>query len=110
MLDLLETIDVCLTDKSDSHTIALGTRRTSDTVYIVLCIVGYVVVDDCQDIVDVNASGHDIGSHEHISLSGLESVHHLVALLLGEVAVHLVTVDMHGLQTARNLLDAFLLA
>ena len=55
-------------------------------------------------------SGHDIGSHEHIGLSGLETVHHLVALLLGEVAVHLVAVDVHLLQTAGNLFDALFLA
>ena len=82
MLYLLEPIDVRIADEGDGSTISICTGRTTNTVHIVLSIVGYIVVDYRQDIIDVDASRHDIRRHEHIHLSSLETIHHLVAFLL----------------------------
>jgi len=110
VLYLLETVDIGLTDESDGLSVTVCTGRTANTVDIVLCIVGYVIVDDGADIVDVDTTGHDVCSHQHIRLPCLETVHHLVTLLLGEVRVHLVAVDVHLFQASGNLLHLLLLA
>ena len=110
MLYLLEAVDVGIADEGDGLSVAVGTCCAAYAVHIVLGIVGHIIVDDGADIVDVDTSGNDVGGNQHIHLSGLEAVHHLVALLLGEVAVHLVAVDVHLLQTAGNLFDALFLA
>ena len=71
---------------------------------------GHIIVDDSTDIIDINTTCHDIGSNEYIRLSCLEAIHHLVAFLLGEITMHLVAVDMHGLQTAVDLFHTFFLS
>ena len=77
---------------------------------VVFGIVRHIVVDDHQDVVDVNAARHDVGGHEHIHLSGLEAVHHVVALLLAEVAVHRGAVDVQAFEFARDVLHLVFLA
>ena len=42
--------------------VVVGTGRTSDAVYVVLAIMRHVVVDDQADVVDVDPTGHDVGS------------------------------------------------
>lgn len=79
---------VLLTDQRKGCTFAAGTGSTTDTVDVVLGIMGDVKVDDKLDVVDINASRDDIGGYEDVDLLALEAVHGLVALLLGEVAVH----------------------
>ena len=110
MLYLLETVNVCVADEGDGLSVAVGTGSTTNTVDIVFGIVWYVVVDDDTDIINVDAAGYDIGSHKDIGHASLETVHHLVALLLTEVTVHLVAVDVHLLQLTGHLLDLLLLA
>ena len=110
MFYLLETVDVGVADEGDCLSVTVGTGRTTDAVDIVFGIVRHVVVDDDADVVDVNATGHDIGSNEDIGNPRLETVHHLVALLLAEVAVHLVAVNVHLFQLTVDLLDLLLFA
>ena len=109
MLDALEAVHIGIAYKGDGLAIAIGTGGTTDTVYVILAIRWYIVVDNQSDIVDINTTGHNIGSHQHIGLSGLKAVHHLVALGLREVGVHLVAVNVHRLQFAGNLLYTLLL-
>ena len=85
MLYLLETVNVCLADESDGLSVTVCTGRTTNTVDIVLSIMGDIVVDDGADVIDVNTTGYDVCGHKHIRLSCLETVHHLITLLLGEV-------------------------
>ena len=110
MLDALKTIDVVFADKGDSLAVAIGTGCTTDAVNIVLAIAGHIVVDDHTNIVDIDTAGHNIGSYQHIGLSGLEAEHSFVALGLREVGVHLVAINMHRLELAGNLFYAILLA
>ena len=79
-------------------------------MYIVFSIVGNVVVDDHQDVVDIYTASHDVSSYQYVDLSSLELVHHLVALSLREVAVHGGTVDIHVLQLARYVFHLVFLA
>ena len=58
VLDGLEAVDVGIADEGDGGAVAIGAGRTSDAVDVVFGIMGHVVVDDGEDIVDVDASGH----------------------------------------------------
>jgi hypothetical protein len=64
LLNLMESIHIVLVDKGDGDAVAVGTRRTADAVDIVFGIVGHVVVDDHRDVVDVDATGQDVCSHQ----------------------------------------------
>ena len=109
VLYLLEAVDVGIANKGDSLAIAIGTGRTPYTVHIILGIVGHIEIDNGADIVDIDTSGHNIGRNKHIDLTNLEAIHHLVALLLRQVAMHLVAIDVHRLERTGNLFDALLL-
>ena len=87
---------VLFVDERDGYTVAVGTCRSSDAVHIVFCIVGHVEVYDHSNVVDVDATCHDVCSDEHVDLSALKLVEHLVALCLVEVGVHLTAVDVHA--------------
>ena len=65
-------------------------------MHIVFGVAWHVVVQDHCDVVDVDASRENVGGDEHIDLSTLEAEHHLVALGLREVAVHLSGIDFHA--------------
>ena len=62
------------------------------------------------DIIDINTAGHDICGNKHICLPSFEAIHHLVTLLLGKVAMHLVTIDIHLSQAARDVFDLVFLS
>ena len=85
-------------DESDGTPLGTGTSRAADTVHIVLTIAGNVVVDDKANVVDVDATRHDVGSHEDIDTTALELVHHHIALCLVEIAVHLAHIELHTLE------------
>ena len=101
---------VGLGDEGDGYTVALGTGRTSDAVYVVLGIAWDVIVDDAEDVVNVDASGHNVCGYQDADLSGLEAVHDVVALGLCEVRVHGGTVDVHALQFTGDVFYLVLLA
>ena len=106
----MKAIHIGFIDESDSHTVAIGTGRTTNTMHIILSIMGNVVVNDNADIIDINATSHNISSHQHVGYASLEAVHHFIALLLTKIAMHLVAVNLHLLQAAGYLLHAVLLA
>ena len=87
-------------DEGDGHAIAVGTCCTAYAVYIVFGIVRHIEVDNHGNVVDVDATGYDVGSHQHVNLSALKFIQHLVAFGLVEVRVHLATVYVHSLQCA----------
>ena len=109
MLYRLETVHVGIADECYSHSVSVGTGRTTYTMNIILCIMRHIVVDHDADIIDVDATGHDVGSHKDIRLARLELEHHLVALLLGEVAMHLSAIDIHLAKLTGYILHLFLL-
>ena len=79
---------VALAHQCDGTTIATGTGCAANAVHIVFGIVGHIIVDDHSDVVNVNASCHDVGGHEHVDVASFEFEHHRVALLLFQVRVH----------------------
>ena len=99
-----------LVDEGDGNAVAVGTGGTSDAVHVVLGVVRHVVVDDHLDVVDVDATRHDVGGYKHVELSALKLVHHLVALRLFQVAVHSSALDALLLQGSRQLLHLHLAA
>ena len=64
--------------------------RLTNSVDVILAIIWIVVVDDKLDIIDVEASGGDVGGDEDGGAAGLELAQHPLPLLL-----LLVTVDAH---------------
>ena len=68
--------------------------RPTNSVDVVLAVVGIVIVDDKLDVVDVEASGGDVGGDEDGGAAALELAQHPLPLLL-----LLVSVDTHGRPT-----------
>ena len=97
-------------DEGYGNTIAFGTCRSANAVYIVFNIVRNIVVDHHRDIVDVDATRQNICCNEHIGSTTLELEHHAVAFFLREVGVHFVAVYLHSHQGAVNLLYLLFLA
>ena len=110
LLYLFEEMDIFLVDEGYGHTVAVGTGCTAYAVNIVFSIVRHVKVDDHGNVVDIDSSCEDVGSHEHVDLSALKLVEHLVALGLVEVRVHLAAVDVHAHECAVYGLHLLLLA
>ena len=81
-LYLLEVVNIVFAYEGYGNSVAVGTCCTSNSVYIIFCIVWYVIVDNHCNIVNVNSSCQNIGSYKHINLSALELEHHFVALRL----------------------------
>ena len=100
MLNLLELANFLLIDKSDSNTVAVGSGCSANAVYIVLGVVGHIVINDNADVVNINASTDNVSSYQHVYLTGLETIHHVIAFSLSKVTVHLGAVDVHALQLA----------
>ena len=73
---------------------AAGACGAADAVDVVFGFVGYVIVYDHSDVVDVNAAGHDVRGYEDIYASGAKSEHHFVAFLLVKVAMYLCYIEM----------------
>ena len=63
-LNLQEAGIVMRSDEGDSHAVSVGTCSTADAVHIVLWVAWRVVVDDHLDVIDVDASAHDVGGDE----------------------------------------------
>ena len=81
-LNVRQGIQVLLSNERNGRTLTSGTCRTTDTVDVVLSIMGCIIVDDHRDVVDVNASGHDIRSNQQVHLMSTEQLHHFVAFRL----------------------------
>ena len=75
---------------------------------IVLRVGWHVKVDDQLNIIDVNAAREDVGSHDDTGMSISEAVHHLIALLLAQVGVHLLDRVTLYTQHTSSLLDPLL--
>ena len=74
-------------DDADAGALLPGAPRAPRAVGVVLDVVGQSVVDDVRQVVDVEASGSHVGSHEELRQVLAELLHREVALLLREVAV-----------------------
>ena len=85
LLNLLEPEHVLFVDEGDGSTVAVGTCCTTDAVNVIFGIVRHVIIDNHLDVVDVDTTSHDVGSHEHVILTALELEHHIITLSLLQV-------------------------
>ena len=60
--------------ETDGGAVGTGAGRAADAVYIGFRHLGQVVVEHMRQLADVNAAGCDVGRHQHLGLSGLESL------------------------------------
>ena len=100
----MEVALLFLGDESDSQTLPVcPSGSTPDTVYIVLGIVGNIVVDDYAYIVDVDPSRYDVSGHEYIHIAVFEVAHHLFALGLLQIGVHIGHIETHLAESGSQL-------
>ncbi len=85
LLYALEEVDVLLRHKCYRYAVTLCTGSTTDAMNVVFHVMGHVIVDDHQNVINVDATCHDFCCHEHVYLASLEAVHHLVTLCLRKV-------------------------
>ena len=103
-LYLLEAAAVAVGYECDRPSVAVGTRRAAYAVHIILTLARHVVIHHQFDIVDIDATRHDVGGDQHIDLSGFEIEHHVLTLRLVEVGVHLSYREPFDAYLARELL------
>ena len=75
-------------DEGHCFAAVLCACRTPDPVYVVLRRMRHIVLDDQWHINHIYSPRHDIRRYQHGYLAVLEIEHHLVALMLLQVAVH----------------------
>ena len=64
-----------------------GAPRAADAVDVDLLVFGALVVDDVRDVVNVDATGCDVGGDQDVDLAVTEGAQRLLARALAEVAV-----------------------
>ena len=70
---------IALVYKGNGASIAACSRCTSDAVHIVLGVAGRIKVQDEGNVVDVDATRHDVGSYKDVGMSSLEGEHDFAA-------------------------------
>ena len=75
-------------------TAILRTRRTTDTMDVVLGVMRHVIIDDERNVRHVNTACHHIGGDQYSHLAVTEIEHDLVTLVLLQVAMHRARVYM----------------
>ena len=87
LLDGTNLVLLLRVDNRDAGALLAGTSRAARAVGIVLDVVGHSEVDDVRQVVDVEATGCHVGSHEQLRQVLAELLHGQVALLLRQVTV-----------------------
>lgn len=78
----LEEIYLIVRDKSNGNTISFCPGCSSNAMNIILDISWHIIVDDHLDIININATCHNICCHKDIYAARLESEHHIVPFSL----------------------------
>ena len=78
---------VLLVAEGDGDAISAGPACAAVPVHVGLRNVGDLEVDDVAELVHIDATGGDVGGHEHAEVAALEGFHGLLALGLALVAV-----------------------
>ena len=74
-------------DEGDGDAAGARPPRTPDAVQEDLLVLRALVVHDVRDVGDVDATGRDVGRHQHVDLAGAEGPQGLLAGALAQVAV-----------------------
>lgn len=73
LLDRQHKLHIPLSDQRDGFTAAARTRRTTDTVHVVVRVAGHIVVDDQADGGDVETTRGDVRGNEDAGRGGAEA-------------------------------------
>ena len=76
--------------ETNSLSLATGPGGPSDPVDVGFRLVRNFVVNNVANVVDVDAPGGYVGSHEDLNLSGTEAFESALSLVLSAIAVELV--------------------
>jgi hypothetical protein len=107
-LELLEGSGVLGQDEVDGRALPAEPAGPADTVDVGLLAQGQVVVDCQVDLLHVDASGQQVGGHQHPGRAGLELPHDGVPLLLLHVTVHGTDRELLFLEFFGDLVDPLL--
>jgi hypothetical protein len=88
LLDDLDESGILGEDKVDGGTLATETASTTDSVDVVLLLVGQLVVDNEADLLDVDTTGEEIGGDQNADGTGTELLHDNVSAELVHLSVH----------------------
>ena len=91
-------------NEGHSHPLATCPAGAADAVHIGLMVLGNVVVDDMGDVVDIDAPGSHIRSHQGVDASVTELLHDPVTLYLGKVTVEAAGQIAAGFQRSRQVI------
>lgn len=87
-LDVRQCIQVLFANQRDGTAFASGACGAANAVYVVLGIVWRIVVDDHGNVVNVDASCHNVGGNEQVHFVCTEQIHDFIALGLCQIGVH----------------------
>lgn len=88
LLDLLDVAGVRGQHEVDCSSLSAESSSTSNSVDVVLLLVGQLVVDDETDLLDIDTTSEQVGGDEHAHRAGAELLHDDVTLELVHFAVH----------------------
>ena len=86
-LEVLEQAVLAGVGQGDRDPFAAGPADAADPVDVGLGLRGRVVVDDVREMLDIQATGGDVGGDQQVGDTVAEGLHHAVALLLRHPAV-----------------------
>ena len=66
-------------------TAVFGPSGSADAVYVCFRCGRHVEVDHVRNLLDVDASGGDVGRHQHLETARSEALHRAIALVLRHV-------------------------
>ena len=98
LLQVVKQVRVVLGQERNCCTRLSGTTGTTNTMSVVLNVLGHVVVDDQGHVLDVDTTTGDVGGHEDVLVSGLESGQSALTLFLTFATVKCRRVEAHLLQ------------
>ena len=102
LLDLAHQARIVVGHQGHGNAGGACAARAADAVHIVFGVEGHVVVEDGRHVLDVQATGRDVGTHQQIHLAALEGFKRLQALVLALVAVQRRCAQAITLQSARQ--------
>ncbi len=92
LLNLLDLGELLLADDGGRDAVLACAASTARAVDIDLNVIWEVVVDDMGKVMNINATGCDVGCHENLEVLHLEALHDHVTLNLREVTMEGVSI------------------
>ena len=83
VLNLFDSEPLPCLDKNNRYASTTGSAGTTTSMGIVGNIVRKIEIDHMGQIIDIKATGSNVGSHENLQIFTAKFFHHLVALGLG---------------------------